>query len=385
MPLRIGIIAHVQHCISEPFAGGLEAHTAYLAKALAKRGHAVTLFCAGDDTPNQGTEYFCRPTAQRLQTGDGGFAYEHHAYRNLMRALRGRNFDIIHNNALHYLPIAMADQLPCPMVTTLHTPPFWEMAGSIQLSPHPNSVFVAVSEFIREIWSAVADVDCVIPNGVDLDKFPFQPAPGPEPYWFWSGRIVPEKGLHLAIEAARLANMPLRFAGPAANPGYFQSRIQPHLNQDTRYLGHLSQQQLTPLMGGAKACLCTPIWEEPYGLVVAEALACGTPVAGFARGALPALIDGKSGILAEPGNAEALAAAAIAVQSLSRQDCRQRAETICDAGRMIEGYEVLYHRLRAALTGTGSTGTLWYGDLLSRQALRSHYLRNLPADFSEVA
>jgi glycosyltransferase involved in cell wall biosynthesis len=272
------------------------------------------------------------------------------------------------------------------MVTTLHTPPFWEMAGSIQLSPHRNSVFVAVSESIRKSWSAVAEVDCVIPNGVDLDKFPFQPTPAADPYWFWSGRIVPEKGLHLAIEAARLANMPLRFAGPAANPGYFQSRIQPHLSQNTRYLGHLSQQQLTPLMGGARACLCTPIWEEPYGLVVAEALACGTPVAGFARGALPALIDGKSGILAEPGNAEALAAAAIAVQSFSRQDCRKRAEAICDAARMIEGYEALYHRLCAAPPAPGrGAGTLWYQNLLSRRALKSHYLRNLAADFSEVA
>jgi glycosyltransferase involved in cell wall biosynthesis len=140
-------------------------------------------------------------------------------------------------------------------------------------------------------------------------------------------------------------------------------------------------------MAGASACLCTPIWEEPYGLVVAEALACGTPVAGFERGALPDLIDASSGILVEPENPQALAWAARKVQSLSRQDCRRRAGEIGDARRMIEAYEALYLRLCAANTGRAAARPepAWYDGLRSRKLLRAYYLGNPPADLSEVA
>jgi glycosyltransferase involved in cell wall biosynthesis len=385
MALKIGIIAHVKHAICEPFAGGLESHTAHLAKALRENGHAVTLFSAGDQPPGQ-QDYFCRQTACMAQDADGGFGYEHLAYHDLMHSIRGRDFDIIHNNSLHYLPIAMASLLPMPMVTTLHTPPFWEMAGSIRLSGRDNSFYVAVSEPISKAWSSVMDVDCVIPNGVDLENFRFQPASSEKPYLFWFGRIVPEKGLHLAIDAARLANIPLLFAGPLSDTAYFESSIKPRLGPGAEYLGHLSHGPLSALMAGAKACICTPMWEEPYGLVVAEALACGTPVAGFARGALPDLIDAKSGILVEPGNAQALAVAVREVQALSRRNCRSRAKEIGDAGKMIEAYENLYYSLcqSAPLSRQQARQPPWYAKLLSSASLRSYYSRNVSPDLSDV-
>jgi glycosyltransferase involved in cell wall biosynthesis len=385
MPLRIGIIAHVKHSICEPFAGGLEAHTAHLARALIENGHSVTLFSAGDEVASGHVEYFCRQTVDFAALGDGGFEYEHHAYHDLMQTIAERDFDIIHNNSLHYLPIAMAGQLPFPMVTTLHTPPFWEMAGSIQLSQHENSFFVAVSESIRKSWSSVMEVDCTIPNGVDLEKFRFVPVLSGAPYLFWFGRIVPEKGLHLAIEAARLARIPLLFAGPVSDPAYFEAAIRPTLGNQTQYLGHLNHERLTALMGGARACVCTPMWEEPYGLVVAEALACGTPVAGFARGALPDLVDGKSGILVEPDDVEALASAMHAVQALSRYDCRNQAERICDAARMIRAYESIYYSLCGTVVPFSSQPNqpAWYSELLSRESLNSYYQRNVSIGFLE--
>jgi glycosyltransferase involved in cell wall biosynthesis len=387
MALKIGIISHAKHTICEPFAGGLEAHTAYLAQALIRNGHAVTLFSAGHGAAPDHVEFFCRQTVDFATLGDGGFEYEHYAYHDLMQTLAGRDFDIIHNNSLHYLPIAMANQLATPMVTTLHTPPFWEMAGSVQLRPHGNSFFVAVSESIRKSWSAVMDVDFTIPNGVNLEKFVFQPRPSAAPYLFWFGRIVPEKGLHLAIEAARLAGIALLCAGPISDAGYFESAIRPNLSDQAKYLGHLSHERLTALMGGARACICTPMWEEPYGLVVAEALACGTPVAGFARGALPDLIDCKSGILVKPGDVQALASAMHAALTLSRQDCRDQAERICDAARMIKAYESLYDSVcgRVEPVSGRTWQPDWYSGLLSRESLKSCYLRNMSAGFLEAA
>ncbi len=383
--LKIALIAHAKHPIREPFAGGLECHTAVLAQGLRARGHFVTLFSAGGGKASPLQENFCRELAAFAGYPDGGFAYEHSAYHNLMQSIGNRNFDIVHNNSLHYLPVAMADRLAIPMVTTLHTPPFWEMAGSIQLSRHTNNCFVAVSASVAKSWSCLTDVHHVIPNGVDLKTFVFQAIPDNEPYLFWSGRIVPEKGLHLAIDAAGMARMKLLFAGPVSDALYFEQDIRPRFGDQVRYMGHLDHARLTALKGGARACLCTPMWQEPYGLVVAEALACGTPVAGFAQGALPDLIDGKSGALVEAGDAQALGRVACAVQSLSRRDCRDRAEEIGDAEKMILGYEDLYEELRTTPWVRQAGKANWYQGLLSRESLRDHYLRHLPADFSEVA
>jgi glycosyltransferase involved in cell wall biosynthesis len=357
-PLAIAVIAHVKHPIAEPFAGGLEAHTASLARGLAARGHAVTLFAAADSAPDLRVEPLCAPTQNLTDAAQNDFAPEHAAYLALMTSLPSRAFDIVHNNSLHYLPPGMAGQLPMPMVTTLHTPAFWEMAGALRLADQANNTLVAVSPVIAAAWSDAAPVDHVILNGIDLDAFAFRPRPAADPYLIWTGRIVPEKGLHLAIEAARLAGLPLRIAGPIADETYFARRIEGALGGEVRYVGHLTHADLVAHVAGAAACLCTPMWEEPYGLVVAEALACGTPVAGFARGALPALLDAGSGILVPAGDVPALAAAARAATALSRAACRRRAVEIGDRAAMITAYEALYGaRLAAARPARGAAPT----------------------------
>lgn len=347
--MRVAIIAHLKHAIVEPFAGGLEMHTHLLARSLAARGHDVTLFASTRSDPAAGLEAICDETSL-LATGiaeanDVAFFREHHAYLRLMTDLRRRDFDIVHNNALHYLPVAMADTLPMPTVTTLHTPPFCWLESGIRLCRAADMRFVAVSAAIRAMWSPITAIDRVVANGIDLARFPFRAEPAADPYLVWYGRIVPEKGLHLAIAAARHLDMPLRIAGPISDPDYFAARIAPELSADVRHLGHLDHDALSALIGGARAFLCTPCWEEPYGLVVAEALACGTPVAAFARGAVPALLDERSGRLAIPDDPLALADAARAAMLLDRRDCHARATATCDAEAMIDGYEALYDEM----------------------------------------
>lgn len=126
--MRIGIIAHLKYPIAEPFAGGLEMHTHLLARSLRDRGHDVTIFASSRSEPGLGLEAICSETAistvGTAEAPDVAFFKEHHAYLSLMGELRHRRFDVIHNNSLHYIPVTMADSLPMPMVTTLHTPPF---------------------------------------------------------------------------------------------------------------------------------------------------------------------------------------------------------------------------------------------------------------------
>lgn len=343
--MRIAIIAHLKYAIREPFAGGLEMHTHMLASAMRDRGHDVTLFASTRSDPSLGVEAICDETSL-LETGVGeandvAFFREHHAYLRLMTELRSRPFDVIHNNSLHYLPVSMADTIGTPILTTLHTPPFCWLESGIRLSKGMMR-YTAVSHATAAMWSHVACVDRVIPNGIDLRHFPFRAFAATEPYLVWYGRIVREKGLDLAIEAARLAGLPLRVAGPISDHAFYDEVIAPKLGDDVVYVGHLDHSELAKLVGGARAALCTPRWEEPYGLVVAEALACGTPVAAFCRGGVPAILDPSCGVLAEPDDVVALASAARAATLLDRSACRDRAVRCCDAERMIDSYEDLY-------------------------------------------
>lgn len=348
--MRIGIIAHLKYAISEPFAGGLEMHTHALAKQLRARGHDVTLFASLASDPALGVEAICEQTSL-LETGieeanDVAFFREHHAYLRLMTDLRGRSFDVIHNNSLHYLPVSMADTLSTPMVTTLHTPPFCWLESGVRL--HRGRMhYVAVSDATAGMWGHVARVDRVVSNGIDLAQFPYRAAPDRNPYLVWYGRIVPEKGLDLAIDAARVAGLSLRIAGPVSNPAYYAEMIVPRLGGDVVHVGHLAHQELAALVGGARAALCTPRWEEPYGLVVAEALACGTPVAAFRRGGIPALLDDDCGVLCVPDDVASLAEGALAASRLNRASCRAYAERHCDVAAMVNAYEALYFEIVA--------------------------------------
>lgn len=260
--MRIAMVAHLKHAISEPFPGGLEMHTHRLAKSLRGRGHAVTVFASTRSDPTIGLEAICDETtlnaAGLAEASDVMFFREHHAYLGLMSNLRRSTFDIVHNNSLHYLPVAMADTLPMPMVTALHTPPFCWLESGIRLCRAKSTRFVAVSQTIRELWSPIVPIDRVVGNGIDLGKFSYRAKADAEPYLIWYGRIVPEKGAHLAIAAARLVGLPLRIAGPISNPAYFAAEIEPHLDDNIRHIGHLDHESLSRQIAGARAFLCTP-------------------------------------------------------------------------------------------------------------------------------
>lgn len=348
-PLRIALIASSRFPIRQPFAGGLEAHVWHLARALAGRGHNVSIFAAPGSDPGIGCQMLdvrpllISPSARAdVSMTAEPFLADHHAYLMLMMQLgrcAGDYFDIIHNHSLHYLPVAMAPMLSTPMLTTVHTPPTPWLESAIDASGGSGTRFAAVSRHTASAWQhAIADIS-VVPNGIDTGRWPLG-AGGDHLVWF--GRITPEKAPHLAIDAACRAGRDLVIAGPVSDSDYFEECVSPRLGDQIHYAGHLHQEDLARVVGGAAAALVTPVWDEPYGLVVAEAMCCGTPVIAFARGGVPELVAPQSGRLVAAGDVAGMAAAVTEAERLSRAEVRQHALDRCSAEAMLRGYLDLY-------------------------------------------
>ena len=345
--MKIAVIAHLKYPIGQPFAGGLERHTHTLVRGLRRRGHEIVLFAAQGSEEALGSVCFCAPTGEL--TGHRGQdlkleAEEFSVYARIMETIASDKFDVVHNNALHELPLRLSSSLATPMVTVLHTPPFESLVRGVQAGLAAGR-FIAVSRTLAVQWSSIVQRLTVVGNGIELDKFPYRSRPDERDYALWSGRIVPEKGLHLAIDACRVAGLPLVFAGPRSNLDYWQEMIAPRLGADVFDLGHLDQRELAAWLGGARVAVVSPRWEEPFGLVVPEALACGTPVAAFRRGALSEILDDDSGCLAVPDDIKDLARSILDASRLQRSLCRKRAEAVFDAETMIDGYEAEYARM----------------------------------------
>ncbi|GAA1136214.1 glycosyltransferase involved in cell wall biosynthesis [Nesterenkonia lutea] len=346
--MRICIIASSQFPIREPFAGGLEAFTHTVARRLITRGHSVTLFAAGGSDPDLGAQMLIPERLEFTEAArsDVGampvdWMQQHHAYLGLMLHLAGSDeFDVIHNNSLHHLPLALSSMVPAPVLTTLHTPPTPWLESAMNYAS-PSSVFMAVSSATAQAWQETVSAG-VIANGVDTEVWKVGPG---GPGCVWTGRLVAEKAPHLAIDAARAAGRSITLAGPIMDRAYFDAQVAPRLGDDAVYAGHLHHAELVELVGSAEVAVVSSQWDEPYGLVAAEAMSCGTPVAAFARGGLVEIVTEETGALAADGSVASLAAAITRAATCERRVVRERAEQHLSLDRMVTEYENVYAQM----------------------------------------
>jgi glycosyltransferase involved in cell wall biosynthesis len=347
--LRIAVIGPSRFPVTEPFAGGMESFVHGLVAGLRARGHVVTLF-AGSSTPGADPDFPLDHggwTASDLARTDSSmpaetFLGDHHQHLRLMLALAGpwgERFDVVHNHSLHHLPVAMSAAVRAPVVTTLHTPPTPWLESALALGGEGVAAWTAVSRTTAQQWTRLRGRVQVVRNGVDAAVWPL--GPGGDRL-VWSGRLVPEKAPHLAVDAARAAGRSLVLAGPVGDPAYVREVLRPRLGADAVHLGHLSQPELAHVVGASAAALVTPVWEEPFGLVAAEAAACGTPVVAFRRGGLREVVRPSTGVLVTPDDVTALAAAVPEAVALDRAGVRRGVLADLSVRAVLTGYERVY-------------------------------------------
>ncbi|GMA31521.1 glycosyltransferase [Litorihabitans aurantiacus] len=324
--LRIAVIAPSRHPLRQPHAGGLEAAVWDRVDSLRRRGHRVHLVAAaGSDFMADSPDALHLPAAHwsgavssDTDYPEGYVAVAEAALDRALTHLRRHraDFDVVENHSLHALPLVRAPHLGIPMVTTLHTPPLPAMVEAIREAGPDLGPVLAVSTHTARAWHEHGVHARVLPNAVDTARWALGPG-GEDLVWF--GRLVPEKGAHVAIRAARLLGRRLVLAGRVGDAGYVREEITPHLGDDVVHVGPLRQRDLAMLVGSSACALVTPLWEEPFGLVLAEALCTGTPVAAFDRGGVREVVAGSPGArLVSPGDVEGLAAAVAALADPTR-------------------------------------------------------------------
>jgi glycosyltransferase involved in cell wall biosynthesis len=350
--VRIAIIASPWLPVPPPAYGGTERVVDLLARGLQAAGHDVLLHTTGDSTCPVERSWLLE---EALGTDGAGPSLEAVHTREGYRVAAEWRADIVHDHTLAGPMSAARSTLPFPVVTTNHGPFDGDLGPVYRRFAHEVPVLA-----ISHSQASGADgipVERVIHHALDLSEYTMGDGrPGGAVFL---GRMCADKGAHRAIEAARLAGMPLRIAAKMREPAeraYFEACIRPHLGHDVEYLGEVGGADRDELLGSA-TCLVNPIaWPEPFGLVMIEALACGTPVVTSPWGAAPEIVDhGVTGFLVE--GPEALAAAIHDAATLDRDQCRAAVAERFSTERMVAEHVAAYEDVRARWLAKRSTPT----------------------------
>lgn len=332
--MKIAIIAHPRFPIKSPFPGGLEAFIASLVPQYSVHAD-VTVYAHPGSQIQSPAKLVTFPfdTKAHKQYPE---LIENDFLLKVMNDILLKGFDAVHNNAISPIPTVWACKYDIPMLTTLHTPPYSRLKASAELSSlSPFVHYNAVSYSVAEAWQPyINDTIDVIYNGIELSQWEGRKQTKDQLFSF--GRIVPSKGFDLAIKAADLVGIELNIAGPIYDQNYFDDKISPFLGKAVNYLGHLDHLELQSQLKKSRAAIFGVRWDEPFGLSTVEAMATGTPVAAFNRGAFPEVVSNEGGALARGNNVESLAEAISASLDKHSHDVIHRAhrfplEAMCSA------------------------------------------------------
>jgi glycosyltransferase involved in cell wall biosynthesis len=341
--MRIAQVAPLWERVPPPAYGGIELVVGLLTDELVRRGHEVTLFASGDSISLAKLESV-HHQALRLDSN----VREYGIYEMLQMSRvyeQASEFDIIHSH-MGCVALPYGNLVKTPTVHTLHgifTPDNEKMFTHARRQP-----YVSISDAQRE---PRLDLNCVatVYNGIDLSTYDFYPEPQDPPYLAFLGRISPEKGTHLAIEIAKRSGWRLKMAGKVdvVDVDYYEQQIKPHIDgKQIEYLGETDHEQKSALIGGAVATLFPITWREPFGLVMIESMAAGTPVIAMALGSTTEIIShGKTGFLCN--NVDEFVEAIDQVAQLNRNDCRDHVSKHFSVQKMTAGYEAVYQQVLA--------------------------------------
>jgi glycosyltransferase involved in cell wall biosynthesis len=345
-PLRVAVISPAWFAVPPSGYGGIEWIVALLADGLVDAGHDVTLFASGDSrTKAKLSSVFETPPSEWI--GRSHFELLH----SLPCYTHAEDFDVIHEHT-GMLGIVMSGLVDAPVVHTVHGP----------LTGEPGAMYEALYRLVPSLKLVSISINqrrpkpdlpwlANCPNALDLSVYPCKPHPGE--YLLFLGRMSRDKGCHRAIAVAMELGLPLKIAGKKQEPKeeqYFAEFVEPHLGiHGIEYLGEVSHGKKVELLQDARATLFPIEWEEPFGLVMIEAMACGTPVIATNRGAVPEVIDHeRSGIIVE--SYREMAAALEAADALDPLECRRYVEERFSPERMVDDYVRAY---REAIVGVG--------------------------------
>jgi glycosyltransferase involved in cell wall biosynthesis len=340
--MKIAQVAPLYESVPPHYYGGTERVISYLTEELIQQGHEVTLFASGDSVTNAQLIAPCerslRLDPQCVDT------LAHHCLMLEQIFSDPARFDLIHFH-IDYLHFPLSRRHRTPHVTTLHgrldLPDLVPLYREFREMP-----VVSISNAQREPLPWV-NWQATVYHGLPTDLYTFREAPGH--YLAFLGRIAPEKGVDRAIAIARHSGMKLKIAAKvdAADQEYFKAVVEPLLKDPlVEYVGEVADRQKAAFLGNAYALLLPIDWPEPFGLVMIEALACGTPVIAYRRGSVPEVLeDGVTGFMVQ-GLEEAVRTVE-QIPTLSRSWCRQVFEERFSASRMADDYLTIYQRLVA--------------------------------------
>jgi glycosyltransferase involved in cell wall biosynthesis len=332
--VRIAVLAPISWRVPPRHYGPWELFASLLTEGLVSRGHAVTLFASGDSETSAVLSSVIPRGWSEDPSIDSKVAECLHISEVFERA---PEFDIIHNS-FDFLPLTYSGLISTPVVTTIHGFSSPEIVP-VYAKYNGSSFYVAISEADRH---PTLDYAATIHHGIDTGSVTFNPASGS--YLAFFGRIHPDKGVIAAIDVANQAGMPLRIAGIIHDEAYFEHEIRPRLDGErVQYVGPVLAEDRSSFLGGALALLHLIDFDEPFGLSVVEAMACGTPVIAFDRGSMSEIIiEGTTGSLVP--DVTAAAGAIGRVGRFDRRRIREVAVQRFSSDRMVDDYIAVYRR-----------------------------------------